>query len=78
MINHFPGMYSICRKDALARAVLRIQKYSNQFDIFPKSWVLPYDYKEFEYALKTKRNVTYIAKPDNGCQGKGKYAHNYL
>lgn len=71
MINHFPGMIEICRKDFLARNVARIQKVSIQYDFFPKTWILPFDLKELEFHVKIKRKSTFICKPDNGCQGAG-------
>jgi len=71
-INHFPGMSEICRKDLLARNMNRMQKlFPKEYNICPRSWCLPADYSEFMGYHRTKKNKTYIIKPDNSCQGKG-------
>ncbi|XP_071953341.1 tubulin polyglutamylase ttll6-like isoform X4 [Antedon mediterranea] len=71
-INHFPGMSEICRKDLLARNLTRLQKlFPKEFAIFPRTWVLPADYGDFLAFCRTKKNKTYICKPESGCQGKG-------
>ncbi|XP_033124025.1 tubulin polyglutamylase ttll6-like [Anneissia japonica] len=71
-INHFPGMSEICRKDLLARNLTRLQKlFPKEFSIFPRTWVLPADYGDFLAFCRTKKNKTYICKPESGCQGKG-------
>lgn len=71
-INHFPGMSEICRKDLLARNMNRMQKlFPKEYNICPRSWCLPADYSEFMGYHRSKKNKTYIIKPDNSCQGKG-------
>lgn len=71
-INHFPGMSEICRKDLLARNMNRMFKlFPKEYRIFPRSWCLPADYGDFQAFCRQKKNKTYIAKPDSGCQGKG-------
>lgn len=65
-------MHEICRKDHLARNVNRLSRlFPKAFGFFPKTWVLPVEKSEFLLYHKTKRNSTFIAKPDHGCQGKG-------
>ncbi|KAM4677700.1 tubulin polyglutamylase TTLL13 [Discoglossus pictus] len=71
-INHFPGMNEICRKDLLARNMNRLLKlFPKEYNIFPRTWCLPADYGDFQAYCRTKKNKTYICKPDSGCQGKG-------
>ncbi|XP_070542446.1 tubulin polyglutamylase ttll6-like isoform X16 [Ptychodera flava] len=71
-INHFPGMSEICRKDLLARNMNRLLKlFPKEFAVFPRSWVLPADYGDYQAFCRTKKNKTYICKPESGCQGKG-------
>nr|XP_039251875.1 tubulin polyglutamylase ttll6-like [Styela clava] len=71
-INHFPGMNEICRKDLLARNLNRLYKlFPKDYCLFPKSWSLPADYSDFQAHCRTKKNKTYICKPESGCQGKG-------
>ncbi|XP_078483142.1 tubulin polyglutamylase ttll6-like isoform X1 [Ciona intestinalis] len=71
-INHFPGMNEICRKDFLARNMNRLHKlFPKEYSCFPKTWCLPADYSDFQAYCRTKKNKTFICKPESGCQGKG-------
>ncbi|XP_014378745.2 tubulin polyglutamylase TTLL13 [Alligator sinensis] len=71
-INHFPGMTEICRKDLLARNLSRMLKlFPKEYSIFPRTWCLPADYGDFQAYSRTRKNRTYICKPDSGCQGRG-------
>lgn len=46
--NHFPGCLHLGRKDLLWKALLdKINEFKEEYDIIPKSWLMPYDYKEF-------------------------------
>lgn len=41
-INHFPGMFEICRKDLLARNLNRMLRlFPLDYQIFPKTWCFP-------------------------------------
>lgn len=45
IVNHFPGMNEICRKDLLARNLNRMRRnFPTEYDIFPMSWCLPAEY----------------------------------
>ncbi|XP_063301721.1 tubulin polyglutamylase TTLL13 [Pelobates fuscus] len=71
-INHFPGMSEICRKDLLARNMNRLLKlFPKEYNIFPRTWCLPADFGDLQAYCRTKKNKTYICKPDSGCQGRG-------
>ena len=75
-INHFPGMYQICRKGDLARSIHRMARhFGRAFNFIPRTWVLPESYSLFKAHLSKcasrKRPVTYIIKPVASCQGKG-------
>lgn len=71
-INHFPGMIEICRKDLLARNMNRLLKlYPKEYHVFPKTWVLPADYSDFQSYCRQKKNKSFICKPESGSQGKG-------
>ena len=38
-INHFPGMFEICRKDFLSRNLHRMQKhFPADYEFFPRTW----------------------------------------
>lgn len=69
-INHFPGMYGICKKNYLAWNLNRMLKmFPNDFNFFPKTWVLPGDWIDFKNNFH--KNKTFILKPEASCQGKG-------
>ena len=76
-INHFPGMGEICRKDALAKNMMKIQKiFPSDYDFVPKTWTMPQDANTFlnyakESSKKRKKTKTFIAKPSNGAMGNG-------
>ncbi|XP_026325966.1 tubulin polyglutamylase TTLL13-like isoform X2 [Hyposmocoma kahamanoa] len=73
-INHFPGMLEICRKDLLARNLNRMQKiYPKEYNFFPKTWCLPADFGEALNYAKSRKNKTFIIKPECGSQGRGIY-----
>ena len=41
-INHFPGMYQICRKSDLARSLGRMARvFPRQYGFYPRTWILP-------------------------------------
>lgn len=71
-INHFPGMHEICRKNHLARNLVRFSKvFPKEYNFSPKTWSLPVDWVDFRMAHKARKKTVYIVKPDHGCQGKG-------
>ncbi|XP_057355503.1 tubulin polyglutamylase TTLL6 [Manis pentadactyla] len=71
-INHFPGMSEICRKDLLARNMGRMLKmFPKDFHFFPRTWCLPADWGDLQNYSRSRKNKTYICKPDSGCQGRG-------
>eukprot|EP00002_Diphylleia_rotans_P007905 TRINITY_DN1756_c0_g1_i10.p1 TRINITY_DN1756_c0_g1~~TRINITY_DN1756_c0_g1_i10.p1 ORF type:complete len:1011 (-),score=204.59 TRINITY_DN1756_c0_g1_i10:395-3427(-) len=73
-INHFPGTIEISRKVNMARNLRRMQKaFPEEYDITPKTWILPQEMTQFKKALSKKKKRVYIIKPDAGAQGKGIY-----
>ena len=78
-VNHYPGMYSITRKNHLARNLMRMKRaFPGEFNFFPQTWVLPGDNIDFRNQFGTKKNQgskskrqTFIVKPDGLSQGKG-------
>ena len=71
-VNHFPGMYQICRKNLLAKNIRKMEKvYKEDFKITPKTWNLPYEYNDLKNYIKQKKVVSMIVKPEASCQGKG-------
>ena len=76
-INHFPGMYTLARKDHLARNLNKMRKrLPNDYKFFPQTWLLPAEFGDFRKQFKedTKGKPgrkTFIVKPEASCQGKG-------
>ena len=76
-LNHFPGMYQICRKGDLARSICRMARcFGREFSIVPRTWVLPEAFSSFKAHLmerdkKGQRKKPIIVKPVAACQGKG-------
>lgn len=71
-INHFPGMYSISRKNYLAMNLTKLKKkFPNDYDFFPKSWIFPCDLTELKLFLQSKKGGCLIVKPEASCQGRG-------
>lgn len=72
-INHFPGMYSLARKNHLGRHLMRMKKaFPKAYKFFPQTYLLPAEYGEFKAQfVKGKKPVTYIIKPEASCQGRG-------
>ena len=71
-INHFPEMMNITKKNLLAKNLNRIKKkYPEDYNFFPKTWLLPFDY--YDLKLYDEENIgrTYIIKPEALCQGIG-------
>lgn len=65
-------MSEICRKDLLARNMNRMSKmFPKDFHFFPRTWCLPADWGELQNYSRSRKNKTYICKPDSGCQGRG-------
>ena len=52
----FPGIYNLARKNFLGRHLTKMNKLlPNEFNFFPKTYMLPHDYKDFkEDCLKKK------------------------
>lgn len=71
-INHFPGMYGICRKDLLARNLTNMQKYHTvEYDFFPKTWIFPYDFAAACSHEQLHPDAVFILKPVASSQGRG-------
>ena len=71
-INHFPGMYSIARKNNLGRNLMRMRKaFPEAFKFFPPTWLLPAEFGDFKNQFTKKGKKTFIIKPAASSQGKG-------
>jgi tubulin polyglutamylase TTLL6/13 len=67
-INYFPGIYTIARKNLLGMNLMSLKnKFPDEYDFFPLTWMLPLQYAEFRayYESKPKgKTRTYIVKPE--------------
>lgn len=76
-INHFPGMYGICKKNYLAWNLNRMAKlFPNDYNFYPKTWVLPGDWIDFKN--NWSKSKFFILKPEASCQGKGIFLVNKI
>ena len=74
-VNHFPGMYSLARKNHLGRHLMQMrEKFPQYYKFFPKTYLLPADYSAFKANFADKKKAkTFIVKPEASCQGRGIY-----
>jgi tubulin polyglutamylase TTLL6/13 len=74
VINHFPGMPNIARKNRMGQNLNRMQKIMPaEYNFYPRTWVLPGEFTDFEKNFDSQGNSSkiFIIKPDSGCQGRG-------
>ena len=73
--NHYPGMFNLCNKKYLGRHLTQMQRLLPQeFDFFPRTYLLPHDHKQFiadAKAAAQRATNTYIVKPEDNSQGRG-------
>ncbi|BFZ20664.1 hypothetical protein BsWGS_23703 [Bradybaena similaris] len=79
-VNKFPGSVEIFRKVNTFRWLeLMKSLFPDQYDFFPRTWLLPHQYNEFANVVrlanekKPKHKTMYIVKPSEGSQGQGIY-----
>ncbi|CAD8154125.1 unnamed protein product [Paramecium pentaurelia] len=71
-INHFPGMFSLSRKNHLGRNLMKMKKeFPYEYKFFPLTWLLPTDYGEFRNQFTKGKIKTFIVKPEASSQGRG-------
>ena len=75
MINHYPGIYNLARKNCLGRHLKKMKSLlPKDYNFFPKTYMLPLEYKDFrEDSLNCKVPCNYIVKPENSSKGQGIY-----
>lgn len=76
MINHFPGMPNIARKNRMGQNLNYMQKlFPKEYSFYPRTWVLPGEMADFRQQFdghgNSLGNKIFIIKPDAGCQGRG-------
>ena len=81
-INRFPGMNQIAMKDSMTRNLTEMaNKFPDEFDFFPKSWVLPQDREQVTAYHKMAENRSqqyYIVKPSDQSCGTGIWLTNNI
>ena len=76
MINHFPGMPNIARKQRMGQNLNKMQRvFPKEYGFYPRTWILPAEMADFRQQFDNQGNSLngkfFIIKPDAGCQGKG-------
>jgi len=76
MVNHFPGMPNIARKQRMGQNLNKMQRiYPREYSFYPRTWILPAEMTEFRTNFdaygNALNNKIFIIKPDAGCQGQG-------
>ncbi|PVD21923.1 hypothetical protein C0Q70_17726 [Pomacea canaliculata] len=79
-VNKFPGSLEVFHKVNLFRQLeLMKQMYPDDFNFFPRTWLLPQQYHEFSNDVRHlserrgRHKPTFIIKPSEGSQGEGIY-----
>lgn len=73
-VNHFPGSYNLGRKDLMWKNVSSMKrKFGADYNICPKTYIFPYDYKRFiiEWKSNEVNKSFYIMKPVSSSCGRG-------
>ena len=75
------GLHELVRKGQLSKLLAQMQQlFPEEYEFYPKTWLLPEQYHEFCLDLAEMRgednNPTFIVKPDGGSQGEGIYLIN--
>eukprot|EP00929_Paragymnodinium_shiwhaense_P097887 TRINITY_DN59470_c0_g2_i2.p1 TRINITY_DN59470_c0_g2~~TRINITY_DN59470_c0_g2_i2.p1 ORF type:complete len:685 (+),score=102.90 TRINITY_DN59470_c0_g2_i2:2250-4304(+) len=70
--NHFPCSFHLGRKDSLWRRIRPfLQKYPNEFNITPQTFVIPEDLRAWDIARSQQPGSLWITKPVNSSCGNG-------
>lgn len=72
-LNHFPGIFTIARKNFLAFHLRKMaREFPNYYDFFPETFCVPADRAQLiKFAESVKPHPTFIVKPEASSQGKG-------
>lgn len=56
-MNHYLGMYNICRKSTLGMHLKRFQKeFPEHFNFFPQTWTYPAEFHDIQEYCKKKQD----------------------
>lgn len=73
-MNHFPASFQLGRKDLMWKNISRLKRqFGSEYNICPKTYVFPHDYRRFIIDAKAKENskAYYILKPISASCGNG-------
>jgi tubulin polyglutamylase TTLL4 len=71
-MNHFPGSYNLGRKDLMWTNISRLKRqFGSDYNICPKTFVFPHDYRRFITEAKENPKGFYILKPIASSCGNG-------
>lgn len=63
-INHFPGMFTLSRKNYLARNLDKMaKKFPEEYGFYPQTWILPSELNQLRRHFDEEPNSIVIAKP---------------
>ena len=71
VINHFPGMPNIARKNRMGQNKnKKLKIFPQEYSYYPRTWVLPSELNDFRSQFDANGNAIgnkiYIIKPDEG------------
>jgi len=70
--RHFPGCWSLGRKDNLWKNFSRMKRsFGKDYDFCPQTYLLPDDYRRFQSDRENDPKGLWIVKPMASSQGKG-------
>ena len=56
-VNHYLGMYNICRKSTLGMHLKRFQKeFPDHYNFFPPTWIYPAEFHDIQEYTKRKQD----------------------
>lgn len=72
LVNFLPGFEDVSEKKELSKH-LAIMKdfFPEQYDFYPRTWILPEQFDEACAAMTNRRSVCYIIKPTSASQADG-------
>ena len=72
-MNHFPGCWSLGRKDNMWRNLNKLRRsHPEAYNFVPTTFLFPTDFERFEIVRENSdKNQLWIMKPSNAACGRG-------